>query len=579
MILAALDAEDRPINSLTDMNTISAIMVETTDGERSLEVTTTVDLEKGTRIICKPRDGVIREFVVSEDTAEHLDGGTVWHTYSCPWSLQYDLSLTYVNRIIRSDAPLSATEALTTAVRGNGTAQGSRIWRARNDGDNPSSSGSMYYQTGYEALTTVRTNWGGEIYAEIEEPRAWSFTRTVVRTNHLGSTEPVYRFDYEGSLEGITRTITSDAYAWRIVPRGAGEETDTGGHGRRITIASVNDGKEYLDVSETIPSPAPPTVRTARDGRDFATLMVVNGDIDDPAALKAWALDNMDAWTTPQVTYEATVAQLSGQSMDAYGIALGDVVQVVDRDFPISESATGDLRFETRVVRIEEDLFDPTSRKLTLATVGKTLADAFESISAANNETGTRLNRTIDYINSNFVRYEDGNNAPDLAMVGTYNLQRVRVLTKTGGKTYVLQAAEWGIQLSNQTDQQTFWRWDPPSQVSLELEAAFTTYARSGQDTSLKAEKYGPMVTVSGEIKPTATITGGTSTTAIATLPEGYRPTHMVSAVMQGSSTNIWMLQINTNGVMTFSRYRSGNTYADATTSHWLAINITFRTE
>ena len=109
---------------------------------------------------------------------------------------------------------------------------------------------------------------------------------------------------------------------------------------------------------------------------------------------------------------------------------------------------------------------------------------------------------------------------------------------------------------------------------TLTLGSDFAAYSTT---TIPKYRKVGKVVEVCGVLKPTATITGSTTQYTIGTLPEGFRPTNsQVTIVCQGSGQAVWTLTITTAGVMTFSRYRSGDTLSDATTSAWLPFQATF---
>ena len=62
------------------------------------------------------------------------------------------------------------------------------------------------------------------------------------------------------------------------------------------------------------------------------------------------------------------------------------------------------------------------------------------------------------------------------------------------------------------------------------------------------------------------------------TIPDGYRPTATVYAMQQGTSNNIWHMTVNTNGTVTFARYRTGDTSVDAAAGVWLPLSGTWVT-
>lgn len=88
--------------------------------------------------------------------------------------------------------------------------------------------------------------------------------------------------------------------------------------------------------------------------------------------------------------------------------------------------------------------------------------------------------------------------------------------------------------------------------------------------------KVGNLVELSGSIKPSAEIAGSSDKVTIGTLPSGYRPKVQIGVVCQGSSRAVWLLDITSNGVVSFSRYRDETGYITASTSVWLNFHVMF---
>lgn len=114
------------------------------------------------------------------------------------------------------------------------------------------------------------------------------------------------------------------------------------------------------------------------------------------------------------------------------------------------------------------------------------------------------------------------------------------------------------------------------------LSSKFAIYGSSINDHKPKYRKDGRLVEVRGVVAPTEVLEGGTVTHVIFTLPEGYRPDSPVYATCQGSGNCIWMLMVATNGEVTFSRYRNGDTSAavvaktDSAAGTWLPFHVTY---
>ena len=105
------------------------------------------------------------------------------------------------------------------------------------------------------------------------------------------------------------------------------------------------------------------------------------------------------------------------------------------------------------------------------------------------------------------------------------------------------------------------------------LTSSFVKYS----DTSVvRYRKYGKMVFVQGEIKPTSAITGSSTSKVIFTLPEGYRPSAPVHNICQGSGAYQWLCVTNASGSVTFSRYNNGSSFINTSTTTWLPFNFMF---
>lgn len=109
--------------------------------------------------------------------------------------------------------------------------------------------------------------------------------------------------------------------------------------------------------------------------------------------------------------------------------------------------------------------------------------------------------------------------------------------------------------------------------ITATLTSKFTTY---GNDTVPKYRKVGEMVEVVGAVKSKSAIAGSTTEYPIFTLPEGYRPSTPIVVICQGSGAYIWTLRVTQAGIVSFERYRSGNSYAATSTSTWLPFHTIF---
>lgn len=105
------------------------------------------------------------------------------------------------------------------------------------------------------------------------------------------------------------------------------------------------------------------------------------------------------------------------------------------------------------------------------------------------------------------------------------------------------------------------------------LTSSFTKYSTN---SVIRYKKYGKVVSVQGEVKPTSTIAGSSSSVLIFTLPAGYRPSASLQYVCQGSGSNQWLCTVEASGEVKFARYNNGTGFVSAPTSAWLPFNFTF---
>ena len=380
---------DRTDTYVCDLDPTQILDLKSTsevNGEHSLTIKTTQELAKTDRLVIRDAMGVWHEYVVDGIVGEHGSrkvGGVV-HEYHAVWSIQYDLSATYIDTNVgivpgHPSVPHSARDALEAALSGTSR------WSIGTITVTDSGSASFYRRSGWEGMQTVTENWGGEVDVTITVGASGVTGRAVNLLEHVGASTAVRRFDYGGDVSRIKRTVSDDVWPCRIVPLGKASETEAGGYSRRPTIASVNGGIPWLEDSSATPYVKVPD---GQGGWEYPTSIIKNDVYADPADLKAWAQANIGKYTRPQVSYEADVVQLVKAGLNPHGVALGDEVIVVDRDF----GADG-LAISARVVKMVQSLLDSTDLKLTIGNAKLTLAGQLGTMSreiqrASDNATG-----------------------------------------------------------------------------------------------------------------------------------------------------------------------------------------------
>lgn len=372
--LLVFSPADSFLFELGESEVFSRVRVEEVNGEHSLDIDTTRQLQKEQRVLSQMPDGTWWEYVVSGVEESHGIG-----RYHCIWSLQHDLIGTTCTAQPRNATALSALQSALS---------GTERWQAGTvQSDGSTHTASFWRKSAWDALSIFAKTWGGEIFAvaNIEGDRIVS--RVVnVRMPSDGASR---RFDYGYNVDGITRTVSEDPYPCRIIPLGKAQQTEEGGYGRKITIESVNDGIEWLENDTASLAVRMPD---GLGGWEYPTAYVENGDCETPEELLAWGQSVLEDCTTPTVSYEADVLAYESSGSGMSGVELGDGVQIVDLTF-----GSEPLRIQGRVLRIEADELDECNVRLEIGHLSKTLASAFTRITE---QLGTVDDRSIAAIDA-----------------------------------------------------------------------------------------------------------------------------------------------------------------------------------
>ena len=384
------DRFDEQVCELSENDVFELTRHEVVNGAHEMTITTTQVLEKGYRVLMEDDRGYWHEWVVSGIDELHANGSRPYGSYYCVWSLQPDLMGTRVSAMPGVQTPVTAAQALDAALGGTSRWTRGTITNTNTGG------ASMYDTDGWSAMSTLVANWGGEVATSIGVSASGVVSRLVDLYAQQGETTAKRRFDFGADLVSVRRTMADDPLYCRITPRGKGELTEGGGYGRRITIESVNDGKDYLENASMVDLAKLPD---GNGGWEYPTLEVENSDCATPADLLAWAQSVLDAYTNPKVTYEVNVVQAAKEGIDLQGVSLGDAVQIVDGKF-------NDLRLTGRVMEITIDELSHTTTSLTIGTVTEGISsrfsDLYSGIKTAE-ESVTALAEslsTADYIDS-----------------------------------------------------------------------------------------------------------------------------------------------------------------------------------
>lgn len=339
---------DRWGNPLGDLPyAIKAIRTRATDGTDTLDITTIGEINKDERIVFKDSMGRWAEYLCQSTQTARAAGMPVTVAY-CTGSIA-ELSRTYIEDKRNRNA--NAKACLAKALEGTRWAVGT----VETGTITGTADLSFYHCTVLEAIQKTADTYGLEVQTEYQpDPTGNRIGRRIIHlVEHRGSTNTTKRFEYGKDLTQIKRDIDSGDVITRLYGWGKGiEQTNdqgepTGGYGRKISFADVNNGKPYIQDDNALANwgivGADGTKHHSEASADFP-------DCEDPKELLNLTKAALKTRTTPVVSYTADVTALGQAGYDPEGTDVGDSVQIIDTSF------TTPLRLEGRILQIEENL-------------------------------------------------------------------------------------------------------------------------------------------------------------------------------------------------------------------------------
>lgn len=353
---------DRWGNPLGDLPyVIKALRTRATDGTDTLDITTIGEINKDERIVFQDSMGRWAEYLCQSTQTARAAGMPVTVAY-CAGSIA-ELSRTYIEDKRNRNA--NAKACLAKALEGTrwtvGTVETGTITGMADL--------AFYHCTVLEAVQKTADTYGLEVQTEYQpDPTGNQIGRRIIHlVEHRGSANTTKRFEYGKDLTQIKRDIDAGDVITRLYGWGKGiEQTNdqgepTGGYGRKISFADVNNGKPYVQDDQAL---ADWGIVGADGTRHHSEASVDFPDCEDPKELLNLTKAALKTRTTPVVSYTADVTALGQAGYDPEGTDVGDSVQIIDTSFATP------LRLEGRILQIEEDLAGSLAdTKITLGNI------------------------------------------------------------------------------------------------------------------------------------------------------------------------------------------------------------------
>lgn len=396
---------DRWGNNLGRLPYTKASHIEALDLTDELKITCDRELIKGQRIVWIDRQGIAHEHLVDEVSQIHDDEGKTHCKAVCINSIAELL-----DDYIEDKRPSGGVvEALTSILSGT-------RWSVGRCDQKGSASHTFYHISVREGLTDFISVWGGEPEVTIETDGTRVTRRSIGVRACRGDQLSPKRFTWTKDLINIKRKTGSANPKTRVYGYGKGVETEGGGFGRRLTFGEINGGKDYVEDTAATDIWGHPD---GNGGIAPAVDVYINEQCDDPAQLLLEANSYLETVKEPQVSYEADVVDLYAFGRSWEGVALGDRVAIIDKEF----SETG-LRIKGRVSQIERDLITADTT-VTFGNLVDALTDMWETVAGAL-KSGVASRAQIDAVSNPSVGWlkllQSALNAQFNA-VGTYKIE------------------------------------------------------------------------------------------------------------------------------------------------------------
>lgn len=353
---------DRWGNPLGDLPyAIKAIRTRATDGTDTLDVTTIGEINKDERIVFKDSTGRWAEYLCQSTQTARAAGMPVTVAY-CTGSIA-ELSRTYIEDKRNRNA--NAKACLAKALEGTRWAVGT----VETGTITGTADLAFYHCTVLEAVQKTADTYGLEVQTEYQpDPTGNRIGQRIIHlVEHRGQTTSTKRFEYGKDLTQIKRDIDAGDVITRLYGWGKGiEQTNeegepTGGYGRKISFADVNNGKPYIQDDQALANWG---IVGADGTKHHSEASVDFPDCEDPKELLNLTKAALKTRTTPVVSYTADVTALGQAGYDPEGTDVGDSVQIIDTSFATP------LRLEGRILQIEEDLAGSLAEtKITLGNI------------------------------------------------------------------------------------------------------------------------------------------------------------------------------------------------------------------
>lgn len=354
-MLMLFDRDESFIASLKYKNVVRKREI---NGLNTLEFETNKEVEFGQRLLFKDRQGLWHEYIIIDYFKSHNEDGLTYEVYC-----EDNTSELYGHYI--DDLKPREETAISILRRILG---GARFEPGYVD-DFGKRSFNLYRTNVKAALWKILEEYGAEIQVRLDVGKDGIKHRYIDLKRSIGR-DAGKRFTYKKDMGSIKKTTSIKDLVTALYGYGKGEEIvgedgqPSGGYGRKIDFAELNNGKKYVEDEE-----ARKKYGTGPERKHIFGIADFD-DCEDRAELLELTKAKLKELSKPKISYELSVEDISRyEGFEGEAVDLGDTVTVIDDEI--------NTRVQTRIIAIKDNpLEEVEDSEITLGNFIKDLSSS-----------------------------------------------------------------------------------------------------------------------------------------------------------------------------------------------------------
>ena len=328
------------------------------NGLNTLEFETNKEVEFGQRLVFKDRQGRWHEYIIIDYFKSHDEEGLTYEVYC-----EDNTSELYGHYI---DDLKPRNELAATLLKR--VLEGTRFEVGVVE-DFGKRSFNLYRTNVKAAIWKMLEQYGAEIQVRLDVDKDGIKHRYIDLKKSIGR-DAGKRFTYKKDMGSIKKTTSIKDLVTALYGYGKGEEIvgedgkPSGGYGRKIDFAELNNGKKYVEDEE-----ARKKYGTGPERKHIFGIADFD-DCEDRAELLELTKAKLKELSKPKISYELSVEDISRyEGFEGEAVGLGDTVTVIDEEI--------NTRVQTRIIAIKDNpLEEIEDSEITLGNFIKDLSSS-----------------------------------------------------------------------------------------------------------------------------------------------------------------------------------------------------------